>query len=300
MMHGIRLLLTVMMLLIGGGTAVSQEAPPPSPVGPWLGQTEPGDRPVVFAPGLVSETGDRLHGPLTVSPDGKMICWSVIPPAIRYRVRHENGSWSGPMTIQLDARAVTAAQFAPDGRLWFQGIPKSGGAGSVDLGFVTWNGDEWSAPRWPGIAVNSPGMDSTPSVTTGGTIYLTGSREGKAWNRGLYRIPFRKGYFQERTYLPPPINGGDVCIDYTVFADPDDRYLIWSSSRPAENEADLRLYISHRQDEDGWGNAVNISEKLGLTHAARFPSVSPDGRFLFFLMDGKIWWVSTSVLPSVP
>lgn len=299
MMHGIRLLLTLILLLTGG-MAVSQAQPSVSPSGPWMGQTEPGAEPVVFASGLVSETGERLHGPLTVSPDGKVICWSVIPPAIRYRVQRETGSWSGPMTIELDARAVTAAQFAPDGRLWFQGIPKSGGAGSVDLGFLTWNGDGWSAPRWPGIAVNSAGMDSTPGVTTDGTIYLTGSREGKVWNRGLYQIPFRDGYFQEREYLPVPINWGDACIDYTVFADPDDRYLIWSSSRPTENEADLKLYISQRQAAGGWGDAVNLSEKLGLTHAARFPSVSPDGRFLFFLMDGKIWWVSTTVLPSVP
>ncbi len=299
MITGFRYLLTCMLILV---SVVSfSQSPVPVPLtGAYLGQTEPGETPVVFAPGLISGTGDRLHGPLTVSPDGHVICWSVIPPAIRYRVQREDGSWSEPMTIPMDVRAPTAAQFAPDGRLWFQGIPKSGGAGSVDLGYVIREDGGWSTPRWPGVAVNSTGMDSTPSVTSNGDVFLTAGKPGKTWNRGLYHIPFRDGYFQPREYLPAPINRGDNCIDYTVFVDPAGRYLIWASSRPTENEADLKLYISHRQNEGGWGEAVNLSEKLGLTHAARFPSVSPDGRFLFFLMGGKIWWVSTVVISPAP
>lgn len=298
MVYGTRYLFIISLLLLSGVARAQGSQPVPS--GPYLGQAEPGMEPAVFAPGLISDTKERLHGPLAVSPDGHVICWSVIPPAIRYRYQRTDGSWSEPRTIPMDARAPTAAQFAPDGRLWFQGIPRSGGAGSVDLGFVTWEKDGWSTPRWPGVAVNSPGMDSTPGVTTEGTIYLTGSRPGKAWNRGIFRIPFQDGYLQKRQYLPEPINGGDGCIDYTVFVDPDERYLIWSSSRPGDREADLQLLISYRKGEGHWTPAVNLSRKLELAHAARFPSVSPDGRFLFFLMDGKIWWVQADVLPPIP
>ena len=199
------------------------------------------------------------------------------------------------LTIGLQVKRLTAAQFAPDGRLWFQGVPEDG-SGGVDLGFVTWDGHAWSGPRWPGPAVNSETMDSNPTATLSGDLYLTGSRPGKIWNRGIHHIPFKDGYFQPRTYLAPPVNDGDGCIDYTPFVAPDGHYLIWSSSRPADAEADLKLYLSHRTADGTWGKPVNLSERLGLHHAARFPSVSPDGRFLFFLMDNRIWWVDAGIL----
>ena len=45
----------------------------PLPAGPYLGQPLPGDQPVVFASGLISDTGERLHGPATFSPDGRVV-----------------------------------------------------------------------------------------------------------------------------------------------------------------------------------------------------------------------------------
>lgn len=285
------LIIGAMVLTVHG-----QEAPSSPPTGPYLGQTLPGAQPSVFAAGLVSDTGDRLHGAATFSPDGKVVCWSVIPPAIKYRVQQSDGTWSETATIPLKARGVTAAQFAPDGRLWFQGVPLEGGFGGLDLGFVSWDGNGWSAAMWPGTSVNSEGMDSTPSCTAAGDIYLTAAKPGKVWNRGLYHIPYKDGYFQPREYLPAPFNDGDGCIDYTVFVDPDGRYLVWSSSRPTANEGDLKLYVSHRDKDGTWGQPVNLSRKLGLQKAARFPFVSADGRCLFFLMDGRIWWVDARVL----
>lgn len=275
---------------------MAQEVTVPLPKGPYLGETLPGAQPSVFAAGLISDSGDRLHGTATFSPDGRVVCWSVLPPAIKYRVQQSDGSWSEARRIPLKARGVTSAQFAPDGRLWFQGVPPEGGSGGLDLGFVSWDGNGWSDAMWPGPSVNSPGMDSTPSCTAAGDIYLTGAKPGKVWNRGLYHIPYKDGYFQAREYLPMPFNAGDGCIDYTVFVDPDSRYLLWASSRPTDQEGDLKLYVSYRDADGNWGEAVNLSRKLDLKHAARFPVVSADGRCLFFLMAGRIWWVDARVL----
>ena len=92
-------ILALLILVLFPFKLAAQEPSTPPPAGPYLGQQVPGEVPQVFAPGLVSETGDRLHGPLTISPDGSVVCWSVIPPAIRYRFQRDDGSWSGPSPL---------------------------------------------------------------------------------------------------------------------------------------------------------------------------------------------------------
>lgn len=290
------ILQTVVLIpsLVVAVSAAAQGVRPQSSAGPYFGQPLPGERPEVFAPGLISESGDRLHGPVTFSPNGAVVCWSVLPPAVTCSHQREDGSWSAPAAVPLPVRGVSAAQFDPEGRLWFQGVPETGGAGSLDVGFVSWSGAEWSDPTWPPTPINTEGMNATPSCTAAGDVFLTGGRPGKVWNRGLFHVPFVDGRYGPRVYLPEPVNAGPEAIDYTVFVDPDGRFLIWASSRPSGEEENLRLYISHRGEKGRWSEPVSLSSRLGLSHAARFPSLSPDGRFLFFLMSGKIWWVDAT------
>jgi hypothetical protein len=62
---------------------------------PYLGQTPPGDKPELFAPGIVSVEGKNSHA-LAVSPDGKTIIFSRYPDRTSYVLSFENGQWSGP------------------------------------------------------------------------------------------------------------------------------------------------------------------------------------------------------------
>jgi hypothetical protein len=55
--------------------------------GDYLGQTPPGDIPVIFAPGIISSE-DQEHGVPAFSPDGKEVFWlSNRPPG------PENKEW---------------------------------------------------------------------------------------------------------------------------------------------------------------------------------------------------------------
>jgi len=73
------------------------------------------------------------------------------------------------------------------------------------------------------------------------------------------------------------------------------RFLLFASSRPSSDEAGLKLYVSVFGNGQ-WELPLNLSAALGLTNSARFPALSPDGNWLFYLSDGMVYWVSADVI----
>jgi len=94
--------------------------------GDYLGQTPPGDTPVVFAPGIVS-TIYMEHSALAFSPDGNELFWRVqegfvsapddAGPWISSKTMHRIGNrWAAPRGSPYGGGPV----FSPDGkRLYF-------------------------------------------------------------------------------------------------------------------------------------------------------------------------------------
>jgi len=71
-------------------------------------------------------------------------------------------------------------------------------------------------------------------------------------------------------------------VDWCPYVDPDEEFLIFSSNRPG-GSGQLDLYISFRRDDDGWGEPVNLGPEINSDDNERFPYMSPDGKYLFFL-----------------
>ena len=75
---------------------------------------------------------------------------------------------------------------------------------------------------------------------------------------------------------------------------PDESYLIFASSRQAQN-ANSGLFITYRQPDGSWidPRPINLGMRAGL------PVVSPDGEYLFFTAGerGKsdIYWVDARI-----
>ncbi len=96
----------------------------------------PGRVPEIFASGVVSEAGYRLHGSPVFSPDLTEVCWPVIPPAI-VSTTYQDGVRYEPSAMQLDVAGAQAPSFSPDGsRLYFHGA-RSDGHGSLDIWHLT-------------------------------------------------------------------------------------------------------------------------------------------------------------------
>ena len=260
----------------------------------YLGEPLPGNTAVVFAKGIVSD--GHIHGRLAISPDGRDLFWSTFSTAdgdqlsvrIMHVARTANG-WTTPQAASFAAQGMTTSPlFSPDGsRLYFDftSDPTKG----WQTRFVERTAQGWSEPKESGFM-----LKPSSSFTKSGRVYYTDEMTGKPWNMGTFVAEYTGSAYENPRALPASINS--PFIDYTPFIAPDESYLMFCSSRPLSKE-DMYLYISFRNPDETWSAPRRMNEALGFAGNARFPSLSPDGKYLFFCGDdGNMYWLKSEVV----
>lgn len=71
---------------------------------------------------------------------------------------------------------------------------------------------------------------------------------------------------------------------------PDETFIVFDDNNG--------LYVSFREDDGSWGKAVSLGEILK-EQGATIPSVSPDGKYLFYASQGDVHWISTEILETL-
>lgn len=93
---------------------------------------------------------------------------------------------------------------------------------------------------------------------------------------------------------------------------PDDSYIIWDSERE-DGYGETDLYICFMQEDGLWGKAINMGENINTKDVEGSATITPDGKFLFFIRqkeiekeDGSIYWedlqrywVSTKIIENL-
>ena len=137
--------------------------------------------------------------------------------------------------------------------------------------------DEWLilAPR----TVDSIANEWFPTVAADGTLYFGSERNGGAGGADLYRCRLVNGQYTEADNLGGAINtaGGE----YEPFIAHDQSYLIFAAIGRSDGLGAFDLYISYRRDS-GWSKAANLGPRINTPATEFSPSVSPDGKYLFF------------------
>ncbi len=270
--------------------------------GPYLGQTPPGDTPVVFARGIVSTDGLE-HSPAVFSPDGNEVYWITARPpgpnnsdwlSQAMTMRRENGRWSVPYVAPYDITMLSA-----DGRRgYFRSLEDN------DIWVVEKDGDNWGKPKCLNFVTQHPELKlaADPSIAYNGTLYFVGNAKGlRTRNKyGIYRTKLVNGEYAKPELLPPSINMPGF-LNWTPFIAPDESYLIFSSDRRGQfGEGDL--YISfHNIIADTWSEPINMGGPINTGSQERLPGVSPDGKYLFFTRwtpdhNQDVFWVSAKVI----
>lgn len=272
-----------------------------------MGQTPPGDTPVVFAPGIVS-TVYMEHSALTFSPDGNEVFWHVakgfisapdllISPKTMKRI---GDRWTAPG----DSRYGGAPSFSPDGkRLYFSSLwPEKKADGPY---FVERQGSGWSEPRNMGLVARFPELKAIhgPTITRDGTLYFAGDTAGlgRIGDHVLYRARLLNGEHTKPESLPRCINL-PRSWNYSPFIAPDESYLLFSSNRPGSLDDQGDLYVSfHELSTDSWSEPVNLGEPINTQGQESSPGLSPDGKYLFFTgpstgRQADIFWVSADII----
>lgn len=260
-------------------------------VGPYFGQQPPGDKAVLFAPGIISMEG-RYEYALSFSPDGKEILFSAEVPDLSssavYLCRIEDGQWSMPRQVSLSGgkkKSEMEAFFTPDGkRIYF--APYDEGM-DVRIWVVDRTNNSWLNPH----EVGAPLADDPaffPTTTTDGTIYYTNLKERKVFRAEMEGDTVKK------------VEDAALELGMHAFVAPDESYVL-VDGRPGENDK-ADIFVAFRKQDGSWTRPANLGREVNTDYSETCPSLSHDGKYLFFSRyneEGElsnIYWVSSKVI----
>jgi Tol biopolymer transport system component len=256
---------------------------------PYLGQPFPDTTPRIFAPGVVS-TGN-IHSGLAIAPDGREMFWNTVDMKTfttrLMHVRAVGDTWTQPQPPAFaEGKSAQSPRYSPDGKRLCYGLRTDQGGVTM---FVESIAAGWSAPH------DGAKQDCRVSLASSGRAYFSTTMTSKAWNSGIFSGRLSGGELTEIVPLGPEINVPNA-IDYTPWVSPDESFLLFSSNRPATGDKeDMHVYVSFRTPAGQWSAPRRVSDIEG-----RFPSISPDGRFLFFCGDdGNIYWTDARILDAL-
>jgi len=271
----------------------------------YFGLTPPGLIPEVFAPGIVSDTGWREHCQLAISPKGDEIYWSQFANGVTEQIyfsKFIDNKWTIPEIVDFlkDDLSLLNGQptFSPDGKkLFFYSRNRPGGIGYIDAWYVERMESGWSKPINAGEPYNSENDDRPPIIT----------QLGNAYNMGRNFID-NKEEFLKFNYSNGEFSDPKTVSIYTgfpswwpLFISPDESYIIFPSYHES-GFGRLDLYISFKDKTDSWGKPINMGAEINSSLTERFPVVSPDGKYLFFMRQTKTWdifWVSATIIDEL-
>ena len=253
-------------------------------------QTLPGSTPVKFAPDII--TGFK-HSPLIISPDGNEMYWVETDGTERIKyIQYESGTWSEPAIAGFVTDFLTSHNgspvFSPDGERLYFNSDRPGGIGSHDVWYVQRDGNGWDTPVNIGAPYNTSDFDVSPVFTNDSTAYRIGYTDNPAgftYSGGLFSDSFA-------------IDNHPVSEWYSsVYISPDEEYVIFAGDNPPD------LYIRFKNHENNWSDPINMGDEINTGESERFPVISPDGKYLFFLRSeanqNDYFWVSASLIDDL-
>ncbi|MGD2035245.1 MAG: hypothetical protein PVF73_09335, partial [Bacteroidales bacterium] len=219
---------------------------------------------------------------LRLNPDGQI-------DTMNYNI---NKYWEGePMFTHESKRMYFTAIIPPNDNQDWHG----------DLFYVEKTDNGWSEAKK--FELNTKTSEWHISFTRNSTAYFGSEREGRRLKADIFYSKPEKGEYKEAIKLPPSINTEYNDCDPLIA--PDESYLIFHSDRPG-GFGDHDLYIAFRVGENQWTNPVNMGKTINTSGWEMGPSLSPDGKYLFFTRrkswdtnePSKIYWVDIAIIEN--
>ncbi len=268
--------------------------------GAYLGQVPPGNIPVVFAPGIVS-TEKNEHSPAIFSKDGSELFWSYYDNGehvIMY-TRRVNGIWTAPVKLEYSSDLKDGNPFfSADWKALFFHSGRRGkredGSLNIDFWYLEKENGSWSKAKLFDFPPNSERWQLYGCQAANGNFYFTSKIVEKSKEFQLYMARFNGESWEKAELMPEMFNKSPV--NWTPYVNPDESYIVFSSDRGGNGESydACDLYISFKDSEGKWTEPMDMGKTINTDQIERFPSVSPDGKYLFFVRGfGDVYWVST-------
>jgi hypothetical protein len=95
-----------------------------------------------------------------------------------------------------------------------------------------------------------------------------------------------------------PYGEADLCVS------PDERFLVITCWERPDNNGGSDLYVGFRKGNGTWSRSTKMGQAINSKHNESAPTLSPDGRYLFFVrvdVSGPVsncatFWVDAKIL----
>jgi Tol biopolymer transport system component len=242
----------------------------------------PDSIPKIFAKGIIS-IPDRYEYGLSISPNYDELFFTAEKPAKGLMVmkKLDDGHWSIPETANLrgDSSWEFEAFYTPNGqKLYFASDVKD----TSRLWFSIKEKTKWSAPK----LLESP-VNDTPvfwaTFTNNNTMYYTNLAVFKIFRSQIIDNQYKK---TENVGLPFGIH---------PYVSKDESFILFNGKGD--------IYITFRDRLDKWTEPIKLGKLINTSeYDETCPSLSPDGKFIFFSryndlnQKSDIYWVSSSII----
>ena len=287
------------LLVRGGATATAGTIPGAES---YIGQKPPGEKPERFAPSVLSAI--PFLGSLAFSPRGDE-CFFTVDDSVYstqglWLTRYANGAWTPPEPAPFAAGFVKSGEpfFTASGkRLYFTAQAKDSRT-RMDFWSVDRSGRGWGTPTRLPAPINSEANEFHFCGTRDGTTFFLSNRSGAPQ---VYRARQARNRPPQVELVPAPVLSvgtyeGDPCVA------PDGRFMVFYSGRAGGFGA-VDLYASFPDGKGEWTQPVNLGADFNTDADEYGATLSPDGKYLFFVRHdarrGEIHWVSTSAIEKL-
>jgi Tol biopolymer transport system component len=242
---------------------------------PYLGQTPPGTTSQVFAPGVVS-LPTSIEYAATFSPDGTEMYFTrrIGENQNIYETHLVDDVWTQPTSVAFSTgyEAHEPHLTADNKTLYFGWFRTDNCSMEACIWAVDRTADGWSAPRLVG-----EGM--FVSSSNDGQLFITNFAGGAP---SLNKVTLTDGQFSDYKFIAPGVHPAIA---------PDGSYLVFDNG-------DGNLRVRFLLKDGKWSDAKDLTTQ-GIPSTASIASISPDGKYLFYVDNQDIYWVSTQVIKNL-
>jgi hypothetical protein len=247
------------------------------------GGTPPGASPAVFARGLVSGAGEEYG--VAVTEDWSEIYFTRLAGerSTIMRTRRIGTEWTSATPVSFSGTYNDSHPWLADGgaRLYFVSRrPCPGSRQALNVWVAERSEGDWTPPRSLGAPVTDQTVHA-PSLSLDGTIYAT----------GLIRLRRADGRYLPAERLSPPVFGSHPAVA------PDQSFIVFAARREG-GAGGTDLYVVFARPDGSWTTPSSLGPAVDTRHVESSPTLSSDGRFLFFSRQGEVWWVDASVIEA--
>ncbi len=266
--------------------------------GPYLGQDPPGLIPKLFAPGIVSING-RYEGAISFSPDLEEAYFGANNEGEEtaiYFSKLEGNQWSAIKRANF-TNGEKVEELHPhvsyDGkRIYFTALDSI--FSDEKIWYINRLEDSWSDAKILDSPINDD-MVFFPNQPENGDLYYFNLSKGKT-----YHAPNKDGEFPEVQEV--------LEFGHHAFISPSQDYLVLTArNKEVEKRRDNDVYVCFKEQDGTWTKPINLGNAVNSDFDEKSPSITPDGKYLFFgraeregeIGLSNIHWVSTEVIDQL-